>query len=354
VPNPPPFENPPRATLPEGSDRLVSIIIPVWDTEHYVKRCLDSVLGQSHALLDVIVVDDGSRDGSPRILEEYARRDARLRVLTQENQGPGGARNRALAEARGDWISFVDSDDYIHFRYIERLVEKAASNDADMALCTAVRFNARTDRCLDDPAFSSIWFPISFDGPGFTPAGYGREKEILGVNLAPWAKLFRADLALSLRFPEKARRYEDNPYIYEALLKSRRVVFLREQLYYHMLRADSVQGRITRGEEPAATLEDLVLVRRLCLDIFSSNPALAEVHRLRSADQLWKFFTKLPIRARGRYRKMLRKTFGKEIGRYFMMKRLRLALLIVANFMPYGAVRLFLQIRRSFRRSLSN
>ena len=91
----------------------ISIIIPVYNKEAYLERCLDSVLAQTHKSLEVLLIDDGSTDGSPAICEKYAKKDPRIRVLTQENAGASAARNAGIEAAGGDYIGFVDADDWI-------------------------------------------------------------------------------------------------------------------------------------------------------------------------------------------------------------------------------------------------
>ncbi|KAB1636021.1 glycosyltransferase family 2 protein [Adlercreutzia muris] len=113
----------------------VTIIIPVYNTEDYLPQCLDSVLGQSFTDFEVICVDDGSNDRSPLILDEYAARDPRLRVLHTERVNAGAARNHALREARGVYLSFLDSDDYFDANFLAVMVELAERNQLDVALC---------------------------------------------------------------------------------------------------------------------------------------------------------------------------------------------------------------------------
>lgn len=114
---------------------MISIIIPVYNTEKYLPVCLDSVLNQTLRDLEVICVDDGSSDGSAQILADYAARDGRVRVLTQANRGLTAARNAGAAAARGDWVGFVDSDDTVQPDMFERLLENAVKYNADISHC---------------------------------------------------------------------------------------------------------------------------------------------------------------------------------------------------------------------------
>ena len=111
---------------------VISVIVPVYNLEKDLPRCLDSILSQSHRDLEVIVVDDGSRDGSRAVMEDYARRDPRIKPIFKENGGVTSARLRGIAESTGRWIGFVDGDDEIEPEMYERLLENAAKYGAEV------------------------------------------------------------------------------------------------------------------------------------------------------------------------------------------------------------------------------
>ena len=117
------------------SQSLVSVIVPVYNAEHYLLPCLKSLSAQSYSNIEVILVDDGSTDLSGKICDDYAASDSRFRVFHQKNGGPGPARNCGLENARGEWISFVDSDDEVHVDYLKLLLEAAESSGSDIAMC---------------------------------------------------------------------------------------------------------------------------------------------------------------------------------------------------------------------------
>jgi glycosyltransferase involved in cell wall biosynthesis len=113
----------------------VSVIVPVYNTEQYISRCIDSVLGQTFTDFELIAVDDGSADHSPQLLEGYAGKDHRLKVIRQKNQGVASARNKGLSAASGEYIVFIDSDDWVHPRYLEVLTDMITLSGADIAVC---------------------------------------------------------------------------------------------------------------------------------------------------------------------------------------------------------------------------
>ena len=203
----------------------ISVIVPVYNVEKYLPRCLDSILAQTFRDFELILVDDGSTDASGAICEEYAARDSRIRVLHQENQGQAAARNRALDIAQGEYIGFVDSDDYIHPQMFEILMRNAWAHDADISVCCCRMVNA-----------GGLYSELSQD-----ECKQWQGKEFLThcllnhVRLKPWIlcdKLFRRSCFASLRMPE-GRINEDNAVVYKALYEAKCVVDCSEELYYY-------------------------------------------------------------------------------------------------------------------------
>ena len=122
----------------------VSVIIPVYNAEKYLRECLDSVVNQTLREIEIICVDDGSTDASLEILEEYAAKDNRVKVLRQQNQYAGVARNNGMAAASGEYYMFLDADDFFEPELLEELYTKAAELRADVCLCGADKFDVRT------------------------------------------------------------------------------------------------------------------------------------------------------------------------------------------------------------------
>ncbi len=122
----------------------VSIIIPVYNVEKYLKECLNSVVNQTLKEIEIICVDDGSTDNSLSILEEYAKKDNRINLLKQENSGAGAARNKGLDSARGEYIYFLDSDDFLELNAIEILYNQIAKNQADICFFKFYKYNQQT------------------------------------------------------------------------------------------------------------------------------------------------------------------------------------------------------------------
>ena len=114
---------------------LISVIIPVYKVEKYLCRCVDSVLEQTYTNMEIILVDDGSPDNCPVMCDEYARQDSRVKVIHQENAGLSGARNAGIDMAQGQWLAFVDSDDYLAADFLERLYQACVDTGSSLSVC---------------------------------------------------------------------------------------------------------------------------------------------------------------------------------------------------------------------------
>lgn len=217
----------------------VSVIIPVYNAESFLPACIDSVLAQSLREIEVICVDDGSTDRSLAILQEYARKDARLRVLTQANARQGAARNRALAHASGEYVAFLDSDDAFAPDALKKLYDTARADKLEMLMFSCVRVapNGR-EYCWSYHDFSKF-LPLDFPRKCFSwrdcsPELFWRMPCSCCGTFYSRAFLEKHEL----RFPEKIF-FEDRPFFFFALCRAQRVGILDEALYRYRLNPDS-------------------------------------------------------------------------------------------------------------------
>lgn len=212
----------------------ISVIVPVYQAEAYLAQCVESILGQSFTDLELILVNDGSRDGSGGICDAYAARDSRVTVLHQENQGQAAARNRAIAVARGNWLCFVDSDDEIHPQMLELLYRAASAGDTGMSMCRMLeapelpedfktpRTGAYVLRSMEEEALLE-----SFDQyPGWVACG----------------KLVRREIVEKKLFTP-GRVYEDNEAVCHWILAAGQIAELPEKLYFYRTNPDSTTQR---------------------------------------------------------------------------------------------------------------
>lgn len=205
----------------------ISIIVPVYNTETYLHRCVDSILAQTFTDFELLLVDDGSKDGSGIICDEYAERDARVRVFHQENQGQAAARNHALdwlfANSDSEYISFVDSDDWVHPRYLELLLEGLRRYGVNISQCLYVK--------------TQEWKPHSTVGDEIVSIS-SEEEYISWYSAFFWDKLFRRVCFQTMRFPE-GQIFEDVAIWYKILFAEHEIALIEEPLYYYFFRAES-------------------------------------------------------------------------------------------------------------------
>ena len=178
---------------------LISVIVTVYNIREYLPKAVDSILSSTYQNLEVLLIDDGSTDGSERICDEYAKKDGRVRVVHQRNGGAYSARNTGLLEAKGDYLTFVDGDDWIEPQMYETLLAAMMEQDADLAVCRYRKIyeNRRVD--LSTP------MAAVFEGQELL-AKYLEEDEAWLIQTAVWNKLWKRSLSDGLRFQKACMR----------------------------------------------------------------------------------------------------------------------------------------------------
>lgn len=257
---------------------LISIIIPVYDVEKYLTKCLDSILAQTYSNYEVLLVDDGSPDCCGEICDEYETKDQRFRAIHIENLGVSVARNIGLSKAKGNYIGFVDPDDYIENTMFEKLIQAIASNNADIVVCGYSSFGKENGK-LNIP--SHIY---SCDEAMFALI----ENDHMPSYL--WNKVFKRELFEGISFPQNMR-YEDVCVMHKLFLKSNQVYSISDVLYHYFVREDSITGktRLNKSKElidsykqrandlestkyySAAQISLFLLMRRIILEIISEQ-----------------------------------------------------------------------------------
>ena len=230
----------------------VSIIVPVYNVEEYLPQCLDSLLGQTMGDFELLCVDDGSTDGSPDILKEYARRDSRVRLLRQQNQGGGAARNLGIDHARGEYLIFLDSDDFFHPELLEKTVQRAEETAADMVVFGARKYDTRKEAFVEGGIY------LRMDMLPRQEVFSRREvpEDILQITSpAPWVRLYRRSFVESTGL-----RYQvlpnSNDYYFGlcTLAAAERIAAVPEALtYYRINNRNSTQARKARNTESVFT-----------------------------------------------------------------------------------------------------
>lgn len=236
----------------------VSVVIPVYNIERHLRQCLDSVTGQSLRDMEVICVDDGSTDDSPEILTEYARKDSRFQIITQPNAGPGAARNTGMAQATGEYLIFLDSDDWFEPDFLERMVARAESTKADVTVCRAVEFDTETGKELPSEwMLKSQYLP----GAAFSPEDIA--EHIFQFTYGwPWDKLYRAGFVkdAGLCYPALPNS-EDLVFVFQSLALAKKIAVVENVLVHHRVnRASSVSN--SRHRDPEVPYQALTLLRQ--------------------------------------------------------------------------------------------
>ena len=216
----------------------VSIIIPVYNTEKYLRECLDSVLAQTMTDIEVLCVDDGSTDSSPEILNEYAAKDPRVTVINSEiNNGLGGARNLGLPHATGKYLLFLDSDDIFDPQLVEKTYARAEETSADICVFGGERYYEDTGKRIPMPGLCRADLI-----PETVFSAKDHPNEIFSISFpAVWNKLFRREFinAEGIVFP-KLRTCEDFPFTFTALACAERITLLNEPLVSYRQRSGSL------------------------------------------------------------------------------------------------------------------
>lgn len=208
---------------------LVSIVVPVYGVEQYLKKCVDSILNQTYQNLEIILVDDGSPDRCGSICDEYAKRDNRIQVIHKQNGGLSDARNEGAKYAKGKYLIFVDSDDYVDEKLIEKTVAAAEKYQADMVVFDFSEVEngeviRRTNEIPDNTLLTLEEYP-----------------KMLLMPPAAWARLFNREFYIQAGYPYPiGHYYEDLGTTPKFLEKAKRIVYLKESLYYYLIRSGSI------------------------------------------------------------------------------------------------------------------
>ena len=196
---------------------MISVIVPVYNTEAYLVRCLDSLLMQTYPNLEIVLIDDASTDKGGSICETYAARDSPLKVIRfLKNQGPSAARNAGIRKAEGKFISFVDADDYVEPDIMEKLYAALSENEADISICGADGIRIK-DGAADTFSGTEAVRCLARGTP---------------FNLVPWGKLYDAGLVRACPFDERIFYSEDLLFLYQVFRRVGKVCYFPEQLYH--------------------------------------------------------------------------------------------------------------------------
>lgn len=218
------------------SKPLISVIVPIYNVEQYLDKCITSIVNQSYKNLEIILVDDGATDKCPDICDKWQIKDDRIIVIHKENGGLSDARNTGLEIATGKYISFVDSDDFISKYFVEVLYENLINTCSDLIQCSYLKVNSdylekkkKVDANLNTKVFN-------------TKNALKSLIEEVDLNQVVWNKLYKKELLQEIRF-EYSKLNEDDFFSYQVFAKCNKIAYINIPLYYYLVRNDSIMGQ---------------------------------------------------------------------------------------------------------------
>lgn len=210
----------------------ISVIMPVYNVEKYIKKSIESVINQTYENLEIIIIDDGTPDNSGKIADSYAEKDNRIKVIHKENGGISSARNVGLDAATGEYITFIDSDDIANSRQYERLYEVIKKFNVQVSFCKLQRFYENEEiknQKIENEKFAIVDEKISPEK--------ALEMMLMNNDVGNYVhtKMFKKELFDKIRFPE-GKTYEDVATVYKAIDKANGIAYTNEKLYYYLIR----------------------------------------------------------------------------------------------------------------------
>ena len=305
------------------ADKKVSIIVPVYNTEKYIDECICSLVSQTYKNIELIIIDDGSKDNSGKKADEYASKNNMIKVFHTENKGLSSARNYGLKYATGDFICFIDSDDYVTEDFVEKMVSASISNNTDMVFCNY--FSFYVNKVNPSLRLSSIK-----DKKIFTPEEYLEKLYVYsGEYVMVWNKLFRREIFSELRFANML--CEDGQIILSVIDKCKRISYLSEPMYYYRRRKSGIMGE----KREVILLNNMKWIKEHMAKLKKTN----RIHLLYAAQKL--YISKIVenyIYCKKETRKKLKESLKKELKLFTRNSEFRriikIKYMVAANF-PY-------------------
>lgn len=215
----------------------ISIIICAYNREEYLKRCLNSVKNQTLKNIEIICADDGSTDNTLDVFRKYANKDHRFKFFTQKNSGPGVARNKAIKMATGEYIMFLDSDDWIELNTCEELYKKVKLNDLDILLFLMKNYSEETGEYYEDSYYNLTPIPDDFENKVFSHEDISNI--IFSISISACQKIYKRSLVKKAHFAEKLL-FEDNPFFWGVMLQAKRMSLLKKHFYLRSRHTSSI------------------------------------------------------------------------------------------------------------------
>lgn len=246
-------------------EKMISVIVPIYNSEKYLNKCIDSLLRQSYKNIELILIDDGSKDNSLSVCYKYAATDSRVKVHHKENEGIAKTRNYGLRVSSGEYIAFVDSDDYVDHDFLRLLYEAMEANHCELSICSFARFmdnkiihnTIEESRVVDKTELELLFFTDS------------------NIGKANWNKLYKAELLENLQFPDICLG-EDYVFNFEYLKRVNKVAIINKELYYYRITPSSLSNLTSYSKKK---MTDQIVSRSSVIDAIQNKKALALAKR---------------------------------------------------------------------------
>lgn len=286
----------------------VSVVVPIYNVEKYLRECLDSILGQTLKEIEIILVDDGSPDNCGKIIDEYAKKDARIIAVHQANGGYTKAVNRGFDLASGEYIGIIESDDWIEPDMYEKLYESAKKYDTDVTKGGFYFYNPTLPKSKQNRYYVN---PMGIDlrkapNGAFAACDW---PQIIGFHSSIWSSIYRAEIAKSLKIPDTAgASYQDFPFMIEVMTKAKRISVVKKAFVHW-------RNEPSQGNSTSAGGKKLMLMGKNTLsglEIIQASPDYNKLKEPFFAHALWTnigFFYRIDKKYKPEYYAILRKVF---------------------------------------------
>lgn len=238
----------------------ISVLIPVYNSEEHIERCIKSILNQTYHNIEIVVVNDGSTDTTPIIVQNLSKEDNRIKLISIQNKGVANARNIALANSTGEYITFVDSDDFIFDSYIQTLYDNLKKYKADISVCNCINYIEETKQ--EKHKDFGIKDIKEYDSKEAV-------EDLFYYNFlrhSPWGKLYKKEIWNDLTFPV-GRNYEDLAIIYKTFLRANKIIYTPKEEYNYVTR----KGSIVHSEIKEENIETIIMYCRDILNDIKEN-----------------------------------------------------------------------------------